>query len=105
VNRSLFFPRDLGLGSFSLGTAGRLSVVGALLDCSDMAICYSWMLLVLPLLIVSLVLDVFQYRSKDEFVFLKWSPMVKAACIAIVLLWIFIVTAGNFEQPFVYQAF
>lgn len=105
MNRSLFFPRDLGLGSFRWELPAAFQLWGALLDCSDMAIRYSRMLLVLPLLIVSLVLDVFQYRSKDEFVFLKWSPMVKAACIAIVLLWIFIVTAGNFEQPFVYQAF
>jgi hypothetical protein len=65
----------------------------------------SRMLLVLPLLIISLVLDFIQYRSEDEFIFLKWSPLTKAACMAIILFWIFIVTAGNFEKQFVYQAF
>jgi D-alanyl-lipoteichoic acid acyltransferase DltB (MBOAT superfamily) len=78
---------------------------GALLNWSNIVIRYRRMFLVLPLLIISLVLDFLQYRSEDEFVFLKWSPLAKAACLAIVLFWIFIVTAGNFEPPFVYQAF
>jgi D-alanyl-lipoteichoic acid acyltransferase DltB (MBOAT superfamily) len=77
----------------------------ALLNWSNIAIRYRRMFLVLPLLIISLLLDFLQYRSEDEFIFLKWSPWTKAACLAIILFWIFIVTAGNFEQPFVYQAF
>jgi hypothetical protein len=77
----------------------------ALLNWSDMSIRYRRMLFVLPLLLGSLVLDFLQNRGEDEFVFLKWSPLTKATCMAIVLFWIFIVTAGNFEQPFVYQAF
>lgn len=77
----------------------------ALLNWSDVAIRYRRMLLILPLLLVSLVLDFLQHRGEDEFIFLKWSPLTKAACMAIVLFWIFIVTAGDFEQPFVYQAF
>jgi D-alanyl-lipoteichoic acid acyltransferase DltB (MBOAT superfamily) len=77
----------------------------ALLNWSDMSIRYRRMLFVLPLLLGSLVLDFLQNRGDDEFVFLKWSPLTKATCMAIVLFWIFIVTAGNFEQPFVYQAF
>ena len=77
----------------------------ALLNWSNIAIRYRRMLLVLPLLLGSLVLDFLQYRSEDEFIFLKWSPLAKAACMAMVLFWIFIVTAGNFEQPFIYQAF
>ena len=77
----------------------------ALLNWSDISIRYRRMLFVLPLLLGSLVLDFLQNRGEDEFVFLKWSPLAKATCMAIVLFWIFIVTAGNFEQPFVYQAF
>jgi alginate O-acetyltransferase complex protein AlgI len=77
----------------------------AFLNWSDLAIGYRRMLLVLPLLLGSVVLDLIQYRSEDEFIFLKWSPLTKAACMAIVLFLIFIVTAGDFEQPFVYQAF
>ena len=77
----------------------------ALLNWSDVAIRYRRMLLILPLLLGSLVLDFIQYGSEDEFIFLKWSPLAKAACMALVLLLIFILTAGNFEQPFIYQAF
>ena len=77
----------------------------ALFNWSDVAIRYRRMLLVLPLLLGSLVLDFIQYRNEDEFIFLRWSPLTKAACMAIVLFWIFILTAGDFDQPFVYQAF
>jgi D-alanyl-lipoteichoic acid acyltransferase DltB (MBOAT superfamily) len=77
----------------------------ALLNWSDLSIRYRRMLLILPLLFGSLVLDFIQYRSEDEFIFLKWSPLSKAACMAIVLFVIFILTGGDFEQPFVYQAF
>ena len=77
----------------------------ALLNWSDVVIRYRRMFLVLPLLLGSLLLDFIQYRSDDEFVFLKWPPLAKATCMAIVLFWIFILTAGNFEQPFVYQGF
>jgi D-alanyl-lipoteichoic acid acyltransferase DltB (MBOAT superfamily) len=77
----------------------------ALLNWSDMAIRYRRLLFVLPLILFSLILDFLQYRSEDEFIFLKWSPLAKAACMTIILFLIFILTAGDFEQPFVYQAF
>ena len=77
----------------------------ALLNWSDIAIRYRRMLIVLPLLLGSLMLDFIQYRSEDEFSFLKRTPLTKATCMALVLFWIFILTAGDFEQPFVYQAF
>ena len=76
-----------------------------LLNWSDAAIHYRRLLFVLPLLLGSAILDYLQYRSDDEFVFLKWSPLTKATCMAIVLFWIFVVTGGDFKQPFVYQAF
>ena len=82
-----------------------LKLWDALLDWSDLALRYRRMLLVLPLLLGSLGLDFIQYRSEDEFIFLKWSPLKKAACMAMILFWVFIVTAGDFEQPFIYQAF
>lgn len=77
----------------------------ALLNWSDAAIRYRRMLLVLPLLLGSLVIDFVQHWSEDEFIFLKWPSLTKAACMATVLFLIFILTAGDFEQPFVYQAF
>lgn len=77
----------------------------ALLNWSNIAVRYTRMLVVLPVLLASLIPDFIQHRSQDEFVFLKWSSLGKAACMAIVLFLIFILTAENFEQPFVYQAF
>ena len=82
-----------------------LQLWGALLNWSGTTIRYGRMFLVLPLLLGALVIDYLQYRSKDEFIFLTWSPLMKAACVAIVLFWVFLVTGGDFEQPFVYQAF
>jgi hypothetical protein len=90
---------------FRWGLPAGLQLWEALLNWSDMAIRYRRMFLVLPLLLGSLVLDFIQYRTEDEFIFLKWSPLTKAACMAIVLFWIFILTGGDFDQPFVYQAF
>jgi len=82
-----------------------LQIWEGLLNWSDGAIRYRRMFLILPLILVSLVLDSIQHRSEDEFIFLKWPPLMKAACMAIVFFWIFILTAGDFEQPFIYQAF
>lgn len=78
---------------------------GALLNWSELAIRYRRLFLVLPILLGSLLLDILQYREQDEFIFLKWSPFVRAACIAMILFLVFIATGGDFEQPFVYQAF
>ena len=101
----VFFLVILAWVPFRWELPAAFQLWGALLNWSNIAIRYRRMFLVLPLLIISLLLDFLQYRSEDEFIFLKWSPWTKAACMAIILFWIFIVTAGNFEQPFVYQAF
>jgi D-alanyl-lipoteichoic acid acyltransferase DltB (MBOAT superfamily) len=77
----------------------------ALLNWSEVGIRYRRFLFLLPILLGSLLLDWLQYHSGDELIFLKWSPLAQAACMAIVLFWLFIVTGGDFEQPFVYQAF
>jgi alginate O-acetyltransferase complex protein AlgI len=82
-----------------------LELWGALLNWSVIGIGYRRLLLVLPILLGSLLIDLLQYRKNDEFVFLKWSPLARAACMAVILLFVFIVTGGDFEQPFVYQAF
>jgi D-alanyl-lipoteichoic acid acyltransferase DltB (MBOAT superfamily) len=77
----------------------------ALLNWSDISIRYRRLFFVMPFLLASLVIDLFQYWKQDEFVFLKWPLSVRAACMALVLLLVFITTGGDFEQPFVYQAF
>jgi hypothetical protein len=53
----------------------------------------------------ALLIDVLLYCSQDEFIFLKWSPLARAACLAVILLFISIAIVGDSEQPFVYQAF
>ena len=78
---------------------------GALLNWSEMALRYRRLLLAVPVLLASLLIDLLQYRGQDEFVFLKWHPIARAACMAVIILFVFIATGGEFEQPFVYQAF
>ena len=77
----------------------------ALLNWSEIGIRYRRLLFVMPLLFGSLLIDFLQYRSQDEFIFLKWSPLAQAAPMASILFLVFIATGGDFEQPFVYQAF
>ena len=101
----VFFLVILTWVPFRWDLPAALELWKALLNWSNVAIRYSRLFLVLPLLLGAVALDFIQYRSEDEFIFLKWPPLMKAACMAIILFWIFIVTAGNFGQPFVYQAF
>lgn len=82
-----------------------LDLWGALLNWSEVAIRYRRLFFVMPILFGSLLIDLLQSRSQDEFIFLKWSPFTQAACMAMILLLVFIATGGDFEQPFVYQAF
>jgi alginate O-acetyltransferase complex protein AlgI len=78
---------------------------GALFDWSSAAIRYGRLFVALPILLGSLVMDTFQYHTQDEFVYLKWPRLAKAACMAIILMLVFIVTGEDFKEPFVYQAF
>ena len=90
---------------FGWGAPGAFDLWSALLDWSDVAIRYRRLFLAVPFLLASLLIDLIQYKSDDEFVFLNWSPLARATCMAIILLMVFIVTGDDFEQPFVYQAF
>jgi alginate O-acetyltransferase complex protein AlgI len=101
----VFFLVILAWAPFRWELPVALQLWEALLNWSDLSIRYRRMLLILPLLLGSLVLDIIHYRSEDEFIFLKWSPLTRAACMAIVLFVIFMLTGGDFEQPFVYQTF
>ena len=78
---------------------------GALLNWSDVAIRYRRLFFVMPFLLGSLLIDLLQYKAQEEFVFLKWPPLARAACMAVIILFVFIATAGDFEPPFIYQAF
>lgn len=78
---------------------------GALFNWSSFDIQYRRLFLVLPILLVSLGMDYLQNQGTDEFVYLKWPRLVRAACMAIILILVFVVTGGDFKEPFVYQAF
>jgi D-alanyl-lipoteichoic acid acyltransferase DltB (MBOAT superfamily) len=90
---------------FGWSLPAALDLWRALLDWSDAAIRYRRLFLVIPILLASLIIDILQYKSEDEFVFLNWSPLARATCMAMILLLVFIVTGDDFELPFVYQAF
>jgi hypothetical protein len=90
---------------FRWGLPAAFDFWAALLNWSHAGIRYRRLLLILPVLLGSVLLDWAQYRNQDEFIFLKWPPLAKAACIAVVLFGLFIVTGGDFEPPFIYQAF
>ena len=90
---------------FRWGLPAAFDVWNALLNWSHFGIGYQRMLVALPILVGALFLDYLQYHAKDEFVYLKWPRLVKAACMAGILLLIFVVTGGDFQEPFVYQAF
>lgn len=78
---------------------------GALLNWSHIGLGYRRLLLVMPVLFASLLIDILQYRGRDELVFLKWSPLARAAGMALVILFVYLITGGDFEQPFIYQGF
>jgi alginate O-acetyltransferase complex protein AlgI len=77
----------------------------ALLNWSEVTIRYRRLFLIMPVLFGSLLVDILQYRGQDEFVFLKWPPLVRASCMAAIIFLVFITSGDDFEQPFVYQAF
>jgi len=77
----------------------------ALFDWSSVAIRYNRLFAALPILFASFFIDYLHYRSLDEFIYLKWPRLAKAACMAIILMMVFIVTGEDIAEPFVYQAF
>lgn len=111
-----FWRQLLGMGSvfvfvvlawvpFRWELPAALDLWGALLNWSEMAIRHRRLLLVVPVLFASLLIDIVQYRGQDEFVFLRWPPLAQAAGMALVLFLVYLATGGDFEQPFIYQAF
>jgi D-alanyl-lipoteichoic acid acyltransferase DltB (MBOAT superfamily) len=77
----------------------------ALLDWSSVAIRYRRFIFVAPIILLSLLVDFLQYRSQEEFVFLKWPSTAQAACVAAIFVLIYLITGENFEHPFIYQSF
>jgi alginate O-acetyltransferase complex protein AlgI len=90
---------------FRWGLPATFDFWRALLDWSNIAIRYSRLFVALPILFLSLFMDLLEYRRQDEYAYLKWPRSVQAACMAVVLMLLFILTGGDFQEPFVYQAF
>ena len=72
---------------------------------SSFAIRYRRMFIAFPMIVFALSLDLVQYRARDEFVFLRWPQLVKAFCLAVILFFLFISSAGVDNDPFIYQGF
>jgi len=62
-------------------------------------------LLPYPLILVSLAIDGFQYRSGDEVVFRRWPLWARSAALAAVLLSVFLATRFKAAETFIYQFF
>jgi hypothetical protein len=90
---------------FGWGFPAAFQFMEALLDWSSFAIRYRRMFLLIPLLALGLTMDVLQFRYRDELVYLRWPRPVRAAAMALIIFLVLVVNSGDFEQPFVYQAF
>jgi alginate O-acetyltransferase complex protein AlgI len=77
----------------------------ALTSISSFDIRYQRLFIALPILLISLAMDLIHYHSQDEYFYLKWPRLAQAACMAAILILVFIATGGDFKEPFVYQAF
>lgn len=56
-------------------------------------------------ILVAVLLDLVQYRSHDEVVFLQWPRPVQGFLLATVIFLVVIMSAGGVATPFVYQGF
>jgi hypothetical protein len=90
---------------FGWGLPQALEFWAALLNWSSFAIRYRRLFLAVPLLGLAVALDWAQYRTKDEFVFLRWPRLAQATCLATTMFFILIVTESGSGEPFVYQGF
>ena len=90
---------------FGWGFPAALPFMGGLLDWSSFEIRYRRMFLMIPIIAISLTMDVLQFRSRDETVYLKWPRAVRATAMALIIWLILLVSSGDFQQEFVYQAF
>jgi D-alanyl-lipoteichoic acid acyltransferase DltB (MBOAT superfamily) len=90
---------------FGWGLPQALEFWTALLNWSSFAIRYRRLFLVAPLLGLAVALDVAQYYSQDEFVFLRWPRLAQATCLATTMFFLLIVTESGSGEPFVYQGF
>ena len=90
---------------FGWGLPQALEFWAALLNWSSFAIRYRRLFLVAPLLGLVVALDWVQYRSQDEFIFLRWPRLAQATCLATTILLLIIVTESGSGEPFVYQGF
>lgn len=56
-------------------------------------------------MILSLTIDTFQHRAKDEVIFLKWHLVLRALLLALSIIFIFLATRADPGAPFIYQEF
>jgi D-alanyl-lipoteichoic acid acyltransferase DltB (MBOAT superfamily) len=101
---SVFMLVILAWVPFRWGVPVAFDFWNSMLRGSDFSIGYSRIFWALPILLGSLFIDYLQYHTQDEFVYLKWPRWVRAVCMAMIMMLVFLVTGGDFKEPFVYQA-
>jgi alginate O-acetyltransferase complex protein AlgI len=101
----VFMLVTLAWAPFRWELPAALQLWGSLFDWSSFVVRYRRLFLALPILLGSLLMDTLQYRAQDEFVYLKWPRLARAACMAVILMLVFIISGEDFQEPFVYQAF
>jgi hypothetical protein len=102
---SVFMLVILAWVPFRWGVPVAFDFWNSMLRGSDFSIGYSRIFWALPILLGPLFIDYLQYHTQDEFVYLKWPRWVRAVCMAMIMMLVFLVTGGDFKEPFVYQAF
>lgn len=76
-----------------------------LLSFGDSGLRYRRLIFVAVYVGFAIALDIIQYRSRDEVVFLRWPRLAQAFLLATVVFFVILVSAGTETQPFVYQGF
>jgi alginate O-acetyltransferase complex protein AlgI len=72
---------------------------------TNFAFRYRRIVLTVPLLLLALAIDWFEYRSQDETVYLRWPRLAQATLLAVAIFFILIISQADYEEPFVYQGF
>lgn len=76
-----------------------------LLDFSDFSLRYRRLMFAAGYVLIAVLLDVIQRRSRDEVVFLRWPHLAQSFLLATIIFFIIVISMGNVTQPFVYQGF
>ena len=119
-NRMIVPPDKLpvwrqGMGMVMVFTLTALSLVVFRMNLATAAAFYRGLLIwerwdmpdlrIFFLIGISLTIDVFQYRGRDEVVFTRWQTFPRSVALAVAVFAIFLATRTRAAAPFIYQGF